>query len=296
MIDTRFQSFIKLAALGSFTKAADALSLSQPAVTQHIKQLEEHYGVQLFFRAHGRLELTKEGKLLLRHATRMAAMERALEEALKNEKDRIHSLNVGITHTAESSAIIEALAAYTTGGDRLNLRILTNTTENLQRMLNNYELDIAFLDRESSSPDLLYTPLDTDRLMLAAAPENALAARSSVTISELQQEPLILRLPESNTRTLFAASLESLNLSIRDFNVIIEIDSIATIKDLVRRNFGVSVLAKSACMDEYKKGKLALLPIEKLSMERTTGILCRRDFGHPEIIEGVIRAYRDMQR
>ena len=75
----------------------------------------------------------------------------------------------------------------------------------------------------------------------------------------------------------------------------IEIDSIATIKDLIRRNFGVSVLARSACMDEYKKGKLALLPIENLSMGRTTYIVSRRDFEHPDLIEGIVEAYQNMK-
>jgi len=295
MIDTKYLSLIKIAELGSFTKAAEALSLSQPAVTQHIKQLENEFDIVLFLRSRGNVQLTKEGEIVLKYAQRMAAMEKGLQEELRNEKQLMRSLTIGITHTAESSQIIEALAGYVRGIDRLSLKILTNTAENLLAMLKNYELDFAFVEKEIPSPLLHSTHMGADSIVLAVSPEHPLAKHDKVTIPELQKERMILRLPESNTRNLFVASLESQNLSIRDFNVVIEIDSVATIKDLIRRNFGVSVLAKSACMDEYRKGKLALLPIEKLSMERTTNIVCRKDFEHPEMIEGIVEAYQEMQ-
>ena len=295
MIDTKYISLIKVAELGSFTRAAEALSLSQPAVTQHIKQLEDTFEISLFTRSRGNLQLTKEGEVVVKYAKRMAAMENNLAQELRNEKERIRSLNVGITHTAESSVIIEALAGYVSRIDSLNLKILTGTTESLSRMLNNYELDFAFVEKENPSDSLMYTALGTDKIVLAVAPEHPLAKHDMITIPELMQERLILRLPDSNTRNLFVSSLESQNLSLDDFNVVIEIDSVATIKDLIRRNFGVSVMAKSACMDEYLKGKLALLPIEKLSMERTAYMVCRKDFEHPELIRGIAEAYRKLQ-
>ena len=79
---------------------------------------------------------------------------------------------------------------------------------------------------------------------------------------------MILRLQTSTTRKIFEASLEYNNDSIKNYNVVLEVDNIATIKDLIRKDFGISVLAKSACMDEVNKNKLAILPIEKLQMIR----------------------------
>ena len=114
-------------------------------------------------------------------------------------------------------------------------------------------------------------------------------------MTKLKEEKLILRLPNSNTRSLFTASLESQNLNINDFNIAMEIDSIATIKDLIRRDFGVSVLAKSACIDEAKKGKLKLLQIENLSMMREINIVYQKDFEHPAIIDSIVKAYNDMK-
>ena len=295
MIDNKYLSLLKIHELGSYTKAAEALSVSQPAITMQIKQLESQFDAKLFERGKGRVVLTKEGEIVLKYAQRMIAIENNLLQELKNEKDRIRSLTVGITHTAESSSIIEALARFVGGIDHLSLKILTNTTDHLISMLKNYEIDFAFAEQPVTSPNLCYTTLGTDKLVLAVAPEHPLAGRESVTIEELKKERLILRLPDSGTRNLFMASLESLSLSIRDFNVVIEIDSIATIKDLIRRNFGVSVLARSACLDEARKGKLSLLSIEGLSMERSTNIIYRQDFEHPQLIEGIARVYHEMQ-
>ena len=295
MVDPRLYSLIKIVETGSFTKAAEQLSLSQPAVSQHIRQLETTLNVKIFEHSHNKFRLTPEGEIVVRYARQMISLYRNLEQTLANERAQIRSLTVGITHTAESSAIIEALAACTSSYENLNLRILTNTADKLYSMLKNYELDFAFIEGRNNDPSLCFMMLDTDCLVLAAAPEHALASQSMVTVSQLKKERLILRLPSSNTRDLFEAALESQNLNISDFNITLEIDSIASIKDLVRRGFGVSVLARSACLDEQRKKKLALLTIENLSMVRETNIVCRRDFEHPEILEGIVRQYNEMQ-
>ena len=78
-----------------------------------------------------------------------------------------------------------------------------------------------------------------------------------------------------------------------DFNVVLEVDNIATIKDLVRRNYGVSILARSACLDELKKGKLTALPIENLSMVREVNLLYHHTFNHMEILQDIVRIYNE---
>ena len=117
-----------------------------------------------------------------------------------------------------------------------------------------------------------------------------------MTIDELRRERLILRLPSSGTRTLFDANLESRGMSPDDFNVILEVDNIATIKDLVRRNYGVSVLARSACMDELRKGKIRMLPIEDLTMVRQINLLYHHTFEHAEVLQDIVRIYNAATR
>ena len=81
--------------------------------------------------------------------------------------------------------------------------------------------------------------------------------------------------------------------SLREFNVVLEMDNIATIKDLIRRDFGVSVLARSACMDELSKQKIVALPIENLPMMMETNLVYLPDFGHPELLSDIVRCYNE---
>ncbi len=292
MVDPKLYSLIAVAETGSFTRAAEQLSLTQPAVSQHIRLLEEEMGARIFERAHNELHLTREGKLILRYARRVSALRHNLERDLKEEKERITSLTVGITHTAESSAIAEALASYATTQDGLTVKVVTDSVKNLRSMLKNYELDFIIAEGRISGSSLSHLMLDTDCLMLIVAPDHPLAKQGVVTIDQIKKENLILRSAGSNTRNLFRAQLESRNMSINDFNVVLEIDNIATIKDLIRRGFGVSVLARSACMDELSKKKIAALPIENFSMMREINIVYANDFEHPEILPSIIDAYR----
>ena len=296
MVDNRIYSLLKVVEMGSYTKAAASLSLSQPAVSQHIRQIEVVLGVQIFDRTHNRLQLTREGEIIVHFARSMVALQKNMEQTLKNERGQVRSLTIGITHTAESSAIINALATYVNGFDNLNLKILTNTASNLYSMLRNYELDFAFVEGKFNDPELSCMMLDTDCLVLAVPPEHALAGHGTITIDQLKKEKLILRLPNSNTRNLFAASLESQNLSISDFNIVMEIDSIATIKDLIRGGFGVSVLAKSACMSELRRGRLSLLTIENFSMMREINIVYLKSYEHIDLLRGIVETYRDRQK
>lgn len=296
LIDVRIITLLKVVEMGSYTKAADVLSLSQPAVSQHIRQIESSLGVQIFDHSHNRLQLTHEGEIVVHFARSMVALQRNLEQTLKSEREQIHSLTVGITHTAESSAIINALASYVNRFDKLSLKIITNTSSNLYAMLRNFELDFAFVEGRVNDPALGCMMLDTDCLVLAVPPDHTLAGQGTVTIDQLKKEKLILRLPNSNTRNLLVASLESQNLSINDFNIVMEIDSIATIKDLIRGGFGVSVLAKSACMSELRRGRLSLLTIENFSMMREINIVYLKNYEHLDLLRGIVETYRDRQK
>jgi DNA-binding transcriptional LysR family regulator len=88
--------------------------------------------------------------------------------------------------------------------------------------------------------------------------------------------------------------MESHNMSLDDFNVILEIDNIGTIKNLVRREIGASILSRSVCLDELKKGSLSVLPIENLSMVREINILYHRDFRHEDLLQTILKEYNKM--
>lgn len=293
MLNPKLGTLLTAAELGSFTRAAAALSLTQPAVSHHISQLEQQLGVTLFVRAKGKISLTPEGEIVVQYVRRMKALEQQLLDDLQSADRRLTRLRVGITHTAESNLITEVLAKFGQENDGVSITITTDTIKNLYDAMEHFELDLAVVDSTVPSADLNALLLDTDCIMCVLSNNNPLSRHAMVTLEDLKKERMILRLPSSATRKLFEAHLLSLGMSIDAFDMAMEVDNIATIKDLIRKDLGVSILARSACMDELRKGKLTALPIENLSMVRQMNLVYRKDFPHMELLYEILRLYHD---
>lgn len=293
MLDVKLKTLLTVAEEKNFTRAAAKLSLTQPAVSQHIRLLERELNVKIFNRTSGELMLTPEGEIVVRYAVRLRAVYDKMLSALADSERHVTRLRVGITHTAESNLITEVLAKYGSQNKNVTITIITDTINNLYSMMETYQLDLAVMEGKPQNPSLNYLMLDTDYLVCVLPIHHRLAGRSMVTLNELKNEQMILRLPSSGTRKLFEATLTSINESIDSFNIALEVDNIATIKDLIRKEMGVSILPKSACMDELKKGKIAVLPIENLSMLREMNLVYTRDFSHVEILTDITRLYHD---
>ena len=296
MLDIKLATLLTVAKEKNFTKAAEKLSLTQPAVSHHIGQLEDELGTRIFVRAKTGLRLTPEGEVVLRYAERLQSLYDKMLEELNDSERHMTKIRVGITHTAESNLITEILAKYGAQEDNITITVITDTIKHLYTMLAAYQLDLAFIEGKPSDSAFNHILLDTDYLACVLPVTHPLAAHSMASLAELKNEQMILRLPSSGTRRLFEAALLSINESIHSFNIAMEVDNIATIKDLIRKELGVSILPKSACMDELKKGKLAVLPIENLSMPREMNIVYNRDFSHTEILHDLVKLYREEER
>ena len=146
MVDPKLETLLRVAEVGSFTQAAKILSLTQPAVSQHIKQLEKELGIRIFNRSEGQLHLTTEGELVLGYAKRVRMLYQNLQQSLSDYKSQAKRLSVGITHTAESNLIAEVLAQYCSEHPGVRLTILTDTISNLYNKLKTYEIDIAVVE------------------------------------------------------------------------------------------------------------------------------------------------------
>ena len=273
MLDDKIKTLITLAEVKNFTHAAKELSMTQPAVSNHIKLLEEELQAKLFIRKKNELILTEEGKIALNYAKKFMALYEKLKIDIKDQKENISSLRVGITHTSESNIMMTVLAKCSNELANTTITVITDTIKNLYSKLDNFEIDIAIVEEKANPLKYNSLLLDTDYLVCVLSKENYLSKKSMITINDLKKEKMILRLPDSATRIMFDSTLNTINESIDNFNVILEVDNIATIKDLVRKNLGVSILARSACLDEIKKDKLCAVTIENLSMIRETNIV-----------------------
>ena len=125
-MDARMETLLKVYETRNFTKAAKELSLTQPAVSQHIKQLEHDLDVVLFIRGEKGLKLTPEGEIVVKYARRIQTLYQNLSQSLEDEKRNVTRLSIGITHSSESSVIAEVLAGYTsvTPGSRITLFLI----------------------------------------------------------------------------------------------------------------------------------------------------------------------------
>ena len=296
MIDEKVLTFLKADELGSFSAAAKELSLTQPAVSHHINTLENELGIVLFNRKKSGITLTKQGEIVKKYAHRLCAITNGMERELWDTEHSIERLRIGITHTAESNMVTQVLARYGSEHPDVLITIITDSIKNLYIMLENYELDLAIVESTPNNRALNSLLLDTDYLVCAICNDNPLAKKSLVTINDLLKERMILRLPKSGTVNLFVDKLRGINRSIDEFNVILEVDNIATIKDLIRLNMGVSILPRSTCMDEVQKGKMTILPVENMSMARETNIVYQQDFSHMEVLQEILDLYRSSSR
>ncbi|MBR5365526.1 MAG: LysR family transcriptional regulator [Clostridia bacterium] len=297
MLSQRLETLLTVAEKQNFTQAAQTLNLTQPAVSHHIASLEEDLGAKLFVRGKKSLRPTAEGEIVLKYARRIQALYDKMRGELTDAAREMARVRIGITHTSETSIITEVLGKYASAdGHRRSITILTDTIQNLYEMLSDYRIDLAIVEGRPRDPGISALLLDTDYLVCVMSNNHPLAKKNMVTVGDILRENLILRLPNSGTRNLFVSSLEQAGMSIDDFQVILEVDNIATIKDLIRKDMGISILAKSACLDELKKGKLTALPIENLSMIREINILYHADFAHRDMLENLMQLYKDTAR
>lgn len=291
MIDPKIETLLMVYETGSFTQAAERLSLTQPAVSQHVSQIERELNVKVFNRAQGGLKLTIEGEIVIKYAKRIKALYENLGQSLKDAKTHVTRMTVGLTHTAENNIMSEVFARLCNENEGMKLTIISDTIKNLYNKLKTYEIDLAIIEGKIPQGSFNSILLDTDSLMLVVSMANPLAQKTVVTLNDLKKEKMILRGPMSGTRQLFESHLKSNNFTIDDFNVILEVDNVSTIKELVQHNLGISILSKSSCISEVKKGKFKMLPIENLSMIREINMVYHRDFSHTELLDEITKIY-----
>ena len=291
MLDPKIYTLLKLEELGSYTHTAQALSLTQPAVSHHIRMLEDEYGIQIFVKGSRELKPTPAGTLLLKYAHRAAAISERARQALADSVNQIERLSVGITPTASDLLAPQVITAYLKAHPNMRIEVVRNRIKKIDTMLRFYELDFAIIDGVMPGERYSSILLGTDYLCLIASPEHPFAKRTSVTLDELAREKLVLRPRGTGTRKLFEGYLISHGRSIEDYQVILEIDSVSAIKEMVASNLGVSIISHNVCHEEETSGKLAVVPIENCRMVRQLSLVFPPDFQHPELLRELQTEY-----
>ncbi len=269
MIDPKITTFIWAAKLNSFTKAAQMLNLTQPAVTQHIKQLEGHYKVNLFKKVGRQIHLTEEGELLFEYAKEIEANSLFIERTLHNKSALNKRYNVGTTLTIGEFVLPHILGQYKIQHENIDVIVhVYNTDENLKRLTSG-ELDLSIVEGLFDKSRFKYKKMRDDELVLVASPASTFARKGKVSLEDVAYSgKLILRENGSGTRRVFENKMTEIGLSLADLKVYMEVGSIGAIKSLVQANLGYTVVSREAVKKEVREGLLVVVPIQGIKIMR----------------------------
>jgi len=262
----RLRLFHVVAQHGSYSRAAEALDLSQPSVSVQVHQLERALGTYLFYQVGRKLQLTEEGRLLLKYADQIFALEQRAESAVRElsglEQGR---LVVGASFTVGTYMLPKVLSEFYRRHPGVEVALEMGTSLEAQEHILGNEQDIAFVGRNIAHPLLDVAPYAVDELVFIAPGGHPFSQRARVTIKELTSEPFVLREKGSITRELFEAELGRLGT---DYEVALEVEGPEGVKQAVAAGLGVAVISHDAVTWEIQAGRLSTVNVPELALER----------------------------
>lgn len=269
MLDYRLHVFRAVAEKLNFTRASEALHISQPAVTQHIKVLEAHYGTPLFRRAAGGITLTPAGRVLLTAVERAGELARETEAALRDGQVRLSGpLRIGASTTIAQYFLPRLLGRFRQEHRSVELTLRIGNTREVAEGVRAARLDLGLVEGPSERRDLRAVPFFEDEIVCVTAPGHPLTRRAHVRPGDLAEVPFVLREPGSGTRDVVERALKQAGLRPAALNILLETESSETIKGLVAAGDAAAFLSRLAIGGEVALEKLVIVPVSGLRVRR----------------------------
>jgi DNA-binding transcriptional LysR family regulator len=249
------------------TAVAEALGLTQPTVTFHMKGLEQELGVRLFETRSGKTVLTDTGQALRHYAVKINALAREAERVVKE----LHELGQGILRIGASYVpgtyiLPQLLSRFSQEHPRISVSLSVKTAPVIQEKLLKHEIDVGFLSTEPFQlPPLSAHTLCEDEMVVIFAPGHRLSSRPPLTADGLAGEPFLMHSPESSTRAMTEKWARTNGIQL---NAVMELDSLEAIKQVAMRGEAVSILSRLAVTKEVERGELAYCPIPQNEYKR----------------------------
>jgi DNA-binding transcriptional LysR family regulator len=263
MADRRLQVFHAVARHLSFTRAAEALFMTQPAVTFQVKQLEQQLDVRLFERGHGRISLTPAGRLVLEYAERILTLTTELETRVRElTGDIAGPLLVGASTTIAEFLLPRVLGAFTAAHPGVQPRLVVGNSETVEAQVAEHALDLGLIEGPPREGLLIAEPCGEDELQVIVAPGHALAALDRVRPDQLAGHPLVSRESGSGTREFTDRYLRAAGLDPDSLERVMELGSPETIKGVVQAGTGFAIMSRAAAEKDCRLGLLKSLPLE----------------------------------
>ena len=269
MADLRLKVFCKVAELGSFSKAGEALYLTQPGVTFHIKMLEEEIGTPLFVRQHSGVSLTQAGEILLRYGREILDLyDRAEREIYSLTGSMRGHLSMGVAAIMGHYFMPRIIGAFKRRFPLVELSTHIGNSGDLLDSLKNGDFDLAVVGGPIDDRGLEKELIIRDELVLIVPPDHRWARLGEVDLAELKREPLILREEGSSTRDTLAMYLKARRIKLSDLNVVMTLGSTEAIKAAVESGVGVSIVSNLAIQKELRFGLFKKVDIRGMRLSR----------------------------
>ena len=281
--------FIEVVDSGKMSTAATKLFISQPTVSQAIKELEEYYGVLLFERLSKKLYITDKGKQLLSYARNVVKQFEDMEEMMLHD-NYAKKIRIGATNTVGNCILGDVIKSFRELRPQIEIYSCVSNTKEIEEKLLNSELDIGIVEGKVKSPDLISIPEVNDFLVLVCSAKHPFARKNIVKLDELKNESFAMREQGSGTRELFERYMIEKGVPIRiDF----EANSSDTIKKAVIDNQGLAVISIRLVEEEIKSGKIHVIQNTDCDWDRYFSVVYHKNKLITDDMESLIEVVKN---
>lgn len=270
--------FCKVVELKSFTKAAEAVRLSQPTVSDHIRNLEEELGQQLLDRLGREVEPTPVGRLLYGYAIKILRLQQETLQALEQFNGHLGgNIFIGASTIPGTYVLPRLISAFRDQFPAIKAVVHISGSRAIARKVMDGEYDLGLVGAIWNEKGLEWMPLFEDTLTLVAHPACPLVKAQPLGVGALLQQPFILREPGSGTRKVLAQMLESKGYKETDLQEVAMFGSNEAVKEAVKAGLGISMLSSRSVTEDLSRGTLVELQVEEISGERPFYLIRRRN-------------------
>lgn len=290
MIDFRHETFLALCEIKSYTKTAEHLHITQPAVSQHIKYLENLYGGKLFLYNGKELQLTDKGRKLYNFTKRIAVDCKKIKDDLVSHRNRV--ISFGATLTIGEYIMPDVISRIMKNNPDIHFNMYVENTSILLKKLENGDISFAVIEGFFDKSKYGYNLFRNEPFIGICSP-SSVHSGTSCSIEGLLDNRLILREAGSGTRAIFENVLFEKNLSPESFNGTLEIGSLNAIKKLVSYGAGISFMYNAAADEEIKRGNLSKIKLSDWNVTHEFNFVYTKDSIYEDEITDIIQMFKE---
>jgi DNA-binding transcriptional LysR family regulator len=263
MADRRLQVFMAVAKHLNFTRAADELFMSQPAVTFQIKQLEELYSARLFERRHGNVSLTPAGELVYSYAEKIMALSDEMETRLAESSGEMRGpLLIGASLTIAEYLLPDLLSEFNALYPQVRACLIVANSETVERRVAEHTLDLGLTEAPSRLAGVASVVCGRDELVVICAPDYPLAGNASITAKILVDYEYISREPGSGTREVTESYFRKQKIEPELLKIQMELGSSGALKAVVRQGLGFAIVSRLLVEQDVENSLLLAMPLK----------------------------------